>query len=71
MFRPSSSALTVTLAALTIAATADDSVWKKHTIAEAKLGMINSAVAHDWDKDGHIDVLTSFDNRVVLLRGPD
>lgn len=70
MFRPSSSALNAMLVALTITATADDPVWKKHTIAEAKLGMINSAVAHDWDKDGHIDVLTSFDHRVVLLKGP-
>lgn len=45
--------------------------WKKRTIAEAKFGMINSAVANDWDGDGHVDVLTSFDNKVVLLEGPD
>jgi hypothetical protein len=32
--------------------------------------MINSAVAHDFDRDGHVDVLTSFDGHVVLLRGP-
>lgn len=44
--------------------------WTKHVIIEAKESMINSAVANDWDKDGHVDVLTSLDHKVVLLKGP-
>ena len=50
---------------------AAEATWKKHVIQEPARGMINSAVAHDWDKDGHIDVLSSLDNKVVLFKGPD
>tara|TARA_R110002049_G_scaffold2750_10_gene22479 strand:- start:149988 stop:151055 length:1068 start_codon:yes stop_codon:yes gene_type:complete len=32
--------------------------------------MINSAMADDYDGDGQMDVITSYEGRVVLLRGP-
>jgi len=44
--------------------------WNKHVVVTAAESMINSAVAHDFDEDGQVDVLTSFAGRVVLLRGP-
>jgi len=52
-------------------ATLAQEVWRKHVVVNSDASMINSAVAHDFDKDGNIDVLTSFDGRVVLLHGPD
>jgi hypothetical protein len=45
--------------------------WKKHAVVKEATGMINSAVANDADGDGLIDILSSYDGRVVLLRGPD
>ena len=45
--------------------------WTKHVIQPPVKGGINSALAADWDKDGHIDVLSSFENKVVLFKGPD
>ncbi len=44
--------------------------WKKHVVTEAK-GMVNSAVAADWNADGKIDVIASLDGKVVLFTGPD
>lgn len=43
--------------------------WHKHVITRAK-GSINSAVSADFDKDGHVDVLSSYDGKIVLHRGP-
>jgi len=43
--------------------------WRKHVIARAK-GSVNSAVSADFDNDGHVDVLSSYDSKVVLHRGP-
>ena len=62
--------VTICLLIISTPLAAEDVEWKKHVLIEAKLGMINSAVAHDWDGDGHVDVLTSLDNHVVLLKGP-
>ena len=45
--------------------------WNKHVVIPSAQGMINSAVANDYDADGFVDVLSSFDGRVVLLKGPD
>ena len=44
--------------------------WKKHVVLAKADGMVNSAVAHDFNGDDKIDVLSSYDSRVVLLRGP-
>ncbi|MDA7864745.1 sulfatase-like hydrolase/transferase [bacterium] len=44
--------------------------WRKHVIARAK-GSVNSAVSADFDNDGHVDVLSSYDGKVVLHRGPN
>ena len=33
--------------------------------------MINSAVAHDWDGDGDMDILSSLQGEVFLYQGPD
>ncbi len=50
-----------------------DTPWRKHILqsAEQTRGMINTAVASDFDKDGHMDILSSFNGGVVLLPGPD
>lgn len=45
--------------------------WTKHVVVEKAKGAINSAVAHDFNKDGHVDVLSSFDGNVVALKGPE
>lgn len=51
--------------------------WKKHTILETnnaapgQASRIATAVAHDFDKDGHIDVISSYDGKVFLYQGPD
>lgn len=45
--------------------------WTKHTIVPPGSTGINSAVTVDADKDGNLDVITSFAGRVVLLQGPD
>ena len=45
--------------------------WNKHNIVARADGMINSAMANDYDGYGTMDVITSYDGRVVLLRCPD
>ena len=45
--------------------------WTKHVIQKPILSMINSAVAHDWNGDGHLDVLSSLQGEVILYQGPD
>ncbi|MGY8767257.1 MAG: FG-GAP repeat domain-containing protein [Pirellulales bacterium] len=50
-----------------------DDAWKKHVVqpgSDTKSGL-NSAVASDFDNDGHIDILGSFDGKVVLFYGPN
>ena len=44
--------------------------WRRHVVANAQ-GNVNSAVAADFDNDGHLDVLSSYDGKIVLHRGPD
>lgn len=46
------------------------SAWKKHVVVAKAGSMINSAVASDFDGDGTIDVLSSYDGSVTLLKGP-
>ena len=45
--------------------------WKKHVLQPASqtTGNINTAVANDWDHDGHMDVISSFNGAVILLPG--
>lgn len=45
--------------------------WKKHVVLAESRSLINSAVANDFDGDGEIDIISSFDGRVVLLQGPE
>ncbi|NNM30677.1 MAG: VCBS repeat-containing protein, partial [Akkermansiaceae bacterium] len=45
--------------------------WIKHVIKPPGKGAVNSAQAHDWDGDGAIDVIASYDGHVVLLKGPE
>ncbi|MFP6763122.1 MAG: VCBS repeat-containing protein [Planctomycetaceae bacterium] len=53
-------------------ATADAQIrWPQHVVVPSSDSMINSAVAGDFDGDGLIDVLSSYDGQVALLRGPD
>ena len=43
--------------------------WK-HAVVQGK-GSMNVAVASDFDKDGHIDAMTSFGYGVTVFKGPD
>ena len=45
--------------------------WKKHTVVPAGKGSINGVSASDFDGDGEIDVITSVDRQVIVLKGPD
>lgn len=51
--------------------------WEKHTIlatndaAPGQASRVATVVAHDFDKDGHIDVISSYDGKVFLYEGPD
>gem|GEM_PF-139792 len=45
--------------------------WKKHVVVPKANSQINSAVANDFDGDGSMDIISSYDGKVVLLRGPD
>ena len=55
---------------LTIATNVTAESWKKHVVVPPVESMINSVVANDFDGDGHVDILSSYDGRVVLLKGP-
>ncbi len=44
-------------------------IWKKHTVMEH--GDNTSVVAADYDKDGNVDVITSYNGQVSLFLGPD
>ena len=46
-------------------------VWTRHIIQRPAKGMINGATANDFDGDGRMDVITSFDGKVVVFRAPD
>ena len=45
--------------------------WKKHVVVPGAASMVNSVVANDFDGDGSVDLVSSYDGRVVLLKGPD
>jgi hypothetical protein len=51
--------------------------WKKHTIlatndaAEGQASRVSTVVAHDFDKNGQLDVISSYDGKVFLYQGPD
>ncbi|MEM8953927.1 MAG: VCBS repeat-containing protein [Verrucomicrobiota bacterium] len=51
----------------------EDGAWEKHIIQPASetRGMINTAVANDWNGDGKMDVIGSFNGTVTLILGPD
>ena len=44
--------------------------WDKHIIVESS-GIINSAVAADWNGDDQMDVIASLDGKVILFEGPE
>ncbi len=44
--------------------------WGKHVIVSGTTSMPNSALPYDYDGDGNMDVITSFDGEVVVFRGP-
>lgn len=46
-------------------------VWNKHIVQPPAKGMVNGATANDFDGDGHMDVITSFDGKAVVFQGPD
>ena len=64
-------AVPVCLTSVLIFCGAANAEWKKHVVVTKATSIINSAVAHDFDGDKAIDILSSYDGRVVLLRGPD
>ena len=44
--------------------------WEKHIIVESS-GIINSAVAADWNGDDQMDVIASLGGKVILFQGPE
>jgi len=45
--------------------------WKKHVIKSPARTAINTVVANDFDGDGEIDIISSYEKKVLLLKGPD
>jgi hypothetical protein len=45
--------------------------WVKHTIIDRQKTAINSAVANDFDRDGKLDIIASYQGGVFLHRGTD
>ena len=53
--------------------------WKKHIVkagnpvpgSKNHFPDVNAVSANDFDKDGHIDIIASFDGKVTLFKGPD
>ena len=45
-------------------------LWKKHVVIEGAKTGINSALANDWNGDGKMDVIASFNKQVVVFSGP-
>lgn len=60
-----------TVVAVLGAAASVEGGWKKHVIVENAPSSIPSAVPHDFDGDGHVDVIAAYGHQVVLHRGPD
>ncbi len=52
---------------------ANDAFWEKHVVQNnaGSSGQVNTVVASDMDQDGNMDLLGSFDGKVVLYRGPE
>ena len=48
---------------------AKDANWPRHEIFSGS--HVNSATAHDYDKDGDQEILFSADSKVFLYLGPD
>lgn len=44
--------------------------WPKHIIQKKNLSAINSALANDWNGDGHMDVISCFNKEVYVFTGP-
>ncbi len=61
--------ISVSILTATVSLASND--WKKHVVVEGSKGAINSAVANDFDGDGQVDILASYDGHVVVLKGPD
>lgn len=55
------------------AACGDESSWTKHVVqtSDGTSGQVNTVVATDINKDGNVDLLASFDGKVILYRGPE
>jgi hypothetical protein len=45
--------------------------WKKHVIVDHAKSAINSAVASDFDGDGHLDIIAAYEDGVFVHPGPD
>jgi hypothetical protein len=45
--------------------------WKRHLIVDHAKTSINSAVASDFDDDGHLDVIASYEGGVFVQIGPN
>lgn len=65
--------LALSVASVTSSAWAVESNgWKKHIVLPAtQRAAVNSAVAADFDSDTNVDVIASYDGKVVVHQGPD
>ena len=51
--------------------TESGAIWKKHRVVESKKkDFVDSAVADDLNHDGNMDIIGSYNGKVVLLKGP-
>ena len=60
--------LSVGIISLVPALFAKDANWARHEIFSGS--HVNSATAHDYDKDGDQEILFSADSKVFLYLGP-
>ncbi len=63
----------ILLAGLVFCAAANQHVqaqWEKHAVVSTRTA-VNSVVANDFDGDGSMDVIASYDGAVFLLKGPE
>ena len=46
-------------------ASPSSTLWKKHVVYEGAKSFINSALPNDWNGDGKMDLIASFDKQVI------
>jgi hypothetical protein len=63
-------ALLISSCTLAVKKISPNAVWKKHVVKKANT-MVNTVVTADFDKDGVMDIMSSFRGKVILYQGPN